>query len=258
MRRIWQLSVPAALGASIILSLATAVVNAQEPPVLQETGSGTFVPDFPNTPMPTYELSFADPEDWPGEDWLRSYRISTLGAPDALEILSIDPEERRVILRTTRFAARTGFNSIGGELKLIEDAGPEVQCARIVANLNLEDVPNEGEPTSINWARLDGDCAANRQVDWERNVIVEGRSSDGASLYYVTARDPRWYLRETFTEEGHPVHLGHGKHDWPDMTLTIFAPTPEDLQLLRVWEMNAEGELFVIGDIPFLVPEWRE
>jgi hypothetical protein len=256
-----KLSVRWALPATVLASsLASpfAFLAAQEPPTLQETGTGTFVPDFPETPMPTYELSFPDPENWPGEDEIRQYRIYTIGAPDALEILSVDAKSRTAILRTTRFAARSAFNSMGGQLRLIEDAGPEIQCVRVIANLNLETEPTEGEPTGIYWARPDGDCAANRQVSWVRNVIIEGVADDGSTLYLVTATDPRWYLEETFTEDGRPIPVGYGKRDWPDMTLRISAPAPDDLQLLRVWEMDKDGALFAIGEIPFVVPEWRE
>ena len=145
MNLIVQVFTVVAIGAAGLSSASAAPVSAEEPPKLVKTGAGTFVPDFPGTPLPVYELEFANPEDWPGEELLRNH-LPALNAPESLEILSINPERRKVLLRTTRFAARSGFSSIGGTLRLVEDAGPEIQCARIYANLNLEETPREGDP----------------------------------------------------------------------------------------------------------------
>jgi hypothetical protein len=225
------------------------------PLILVQSGGGQFVPDLPGTPMPTYQLQFPDAANWPGEAAIIA-DIKARVNPEDLEVVSINPVTRTFVVKTTRFAAENKLYNVPGELSLLKDAGPELRCARIMAEVVAGDIPSYGS-NRIEWVRRDNaECVANRRFLPLQNLVAEGIDSQGTQLFVVITRDPRWYHHETFSDEGKPIPGPEGKGEWSSMALRIEAPISDELTQIRIWEMKPEGQLSVIAEIPFEVPKW--
>jgi len=210
--------------------------------MLVVTPGHIILPPPAGTPMTAYEVSFPKSTSWESDSQVARALID-FARPEPLTVNLVDAKNRKISVVTTA-RGRSNIDTVAMPVTIapLEPIKPEMECSSVFA-----ETARGGE-----IIRRSGDvCPFGAEINPERHLIVEGLDRTEARLFAALSDDPRWSINESFGPDGKIALLSQGRSAGLPDYVNFRAVVDERLSKLRVWQVDAKGDVKKLTDIPW-------